>query len=149
MFGKSKDPTADWPPAGAPPTLHLDRAAVGALPLGGSFEQARSFGRPKRHGGGEKARLLEYERYELEFTDDRLVCAKFDLDEGDSVNVGDMRLTPTTKPLDIQVWFGEPTSDGSEGDLRWIDYERGGATLALEFTDGRLTCVQLYAEGYA
>ena len=35
------------------------------------------------------------------------------------------------------------------GDLRWIDYERGGATLALELTGGRLTCVQLYGEGYA
>ena len=119
------------------------------MPLGASLDQARSFGRPKRVVGTAAGRTLEYERFDLEFSDDRLACAKFDLDEGDSVTVGDIRLTPATKPLDIQVWFGDPSSDSSEGELRWIDYEREGATLALEFTDGRLTCVQLYAEGYA
>jgi hypothetical protein len=149
MFGKAKDPTADWPPAGAPPVLHLDPPAAGALPLGGSFEGARSLGRPVRASGSAAARLLQYESFHLEFNDDRLVCAQFDLDEGDSVAVGDYRLTPATKPIDVQVWFGDPASDSSDGNRRWIDYERAGATLALEFTGNRLTCVQLYAEGYA
>lgn len=149
LFGKAKDPTADWPPAGAPPTLHLDPPAVGALPLGGALDGARSFGRPERCGGLAAGRMLEYERFDLEFSDDRLVCVQFDLDEGDSVQVGDYRLADSTKPLDVQVWFGDPSSDSSQGNLRWIDYERNGATLALEFTGPKLTCVQLYAEGYA
>ncbi|HUF79810.1 MAG TPA: hypothetical protein VMN03_01645 [Burkholderiales bacterium] len=35
------------------------------------------------------------------------------------------------------------------GDLRWIDFARDGATLALEFDAKGLSCVQLYADGYA
>jgi hypothetical protein len=149
MFGKSKDATADWPPAGAAPILHLDPPAAGAVRIGGPLEQARSLGRPVRASGSAAGRLLQYESFHLEFSDDRLVCAQFDLDEGDSVTVEDYRLTHTTKPVDVQVWFGDPSSDSSDGNLRWIDYEREGATLALEFTGGLLTCVQLYAEGYA
>jgi hypothetical protein len=46
--------------------------------------------------------------------------------------------------------LGEPTSDSTGGGgLRWMDYERAGATLALEFDSGGLSCVQLYADGYA
>ena len=150
LFGKANDPTVDWPPAGAPPVLHLDPPGAGAVPLGGTLDEARSFGRPARVGGTAAGRTLQYESFFLEFTDDRLVCAQFDLEEaGDSVTVEDYRLTPATKPFDVQVWFGDPSSDSSDGNLRWIDYERAGGTLALEFTGNRLTCVQLYAEGYA
>ena len=48
-----------------------------------------------------------------------------------------------------QFRLGERTSDSAGDGLRWLDYERDGATLALEFDDDGLTCVQLYAEGYA
>ena len=114
--------------------LDLDSASVGPLHLGDSIDKARSLGLPEDV---------------LEFQDGKLVCAKYDIDPGVAVEVGDFRLTSATTPLDAQVWFGDPSSDGSRGALRWIDYERGGATLALEFTNGKLTCVQLYAEGYA
>ena len=94
--------------------------------------------------------MLEYASFELEFEDGRFVCVKFDIDGAASVNVGDIRLSRATKPLDAQVWFGEPSSDSCGGsDLRWIDFVRDGATLALEFDAKGLTCVQLYAEGYA
>lgn len=94
--------------------------------------------------------MLEYAGFELDFRDGRLACAKFDLDGPGSVSVGDIRLSRSTKPLDAQVWFGEPSSDSTgAGDLRWIDFERDGATLALEFDAKGLACVQLYAEGYA
>jgi hypothetical protein len=134
------------------PTLDLDRQAVGPLRLGDSVDGAKTLGPPKRlHGTGGGNQVLEYESFELEFQDGRLVCAKFDLDGRASVNVvGDIRLSRATKPLDAQVWFGEPTSDSTGGrDLRWIDFVRGGATLALEFDAKGLSCVQLYAEGYA
>lgn len=147
-----KDPTSKWPAAGLIPTLNLERQGVGPLRLGDSFESAKAFGRPKRLRGPTSAgnQVLEYETFELEFQDGRLVCAKFDLDGRASVNVGDIRLSRSTKPLDAQVWFGEPTSDSSGGrDLRWIDFVRDGATLALEFDGEGLGCVQLYAEGYA
>jgi hypothetical protein len=149
---KDKDPTADWPPAGQIPKLDLERQAVGPLRLGDAFDGAKSLGRPKRlygpaNGGNQ---VLEYASFELEFQDDRLVCAKFDLDGRASVNVGDFRLSRATKPMDAQVWFGEPSSDSTGGgDLRWIDFVRDGATLALEFDAEGLSCVQLYAEGYA
>ena len=80
-----------------------------------------------------------------------LVAVKFDIDEGSSVDVtGDIRLSRAVKPLDAQTWFGDPASDSTDGGkLRWIDFEHEGATLALEFTAEHLTCVQLYAEGYA
>jgi len=153
MFGKKEDPTSNWPAAGQPPTLDLERQAVGPLRLGDAFDKAQVFGRPKRFGGSVKGgnQLLEYATFELEFHDDRLVCAKFDIDGAAGVNfVGDIRLSRSTKPLDAQVWFGEPASDSTGGrDLRWIDFERDGATLALEFDSKGLTCVQLYAEGYA
>ena len=117
--------------------------------LGDPWDAARALGRPQRVTGT-VSEVLEYPGFELEFTDGRLVCVKFDVDEGTSVNVGDIRLSRATKPLDVQVWFGDPTSDsGSGGDFRWIDFERDGATLALEFDAKGLTCVQLYAEGYA
>ena len=152
MFGKSKDPTSNWPDAGQAPTLDFERHAVGPLRLGDSFEDAKAFGRPTRLHGPESGgdQVLEYTTFELEFHDGRLVCARFDLDAGESVDVGDIRLSRSTKPLDAQAWFGEPASDSTSGrDLRWIDFVRNGATLALEFDAKGLICVQLYAEGYA
>jgi hypothetical protein len=147
LFGKAKDPTADWPAAGQAPTLDLQRHAIGPLCLGDPLENARALGQPKRFRDG----YLQYETFELEFKDGRLVAVKFDIDEGSSVNVaGDIRLSRAVKPLDVQTWFGEPVSDSTGGgNLRWIDFEHDAATLALEFTAERLTCVQLYAEGYA
>lgn len=152
MFGKDKDPTANWPAVGQPPTLDLERQAVGPLRLGDSFDGAKNLGRPKRlHGSTREGNLvLEYASFELEFQAGRLVCAKFDIDGPASVNVGDFRLSRATKPLDAQAWFGDPSSDSrGGGDLRWLDFEREGATLALEFDAKGLSCVQLYAEGYA
>ena len=152
MFGKEKDPTSGWPAAGQTPTLDLERQAVGPLRLGDSFDGAKALGRPNRLRGSVAGGnpLLEYASFELEFQGGRLVCAKFDLDGSASVNVGDIRLSRSTKPIDAQVWFGEPSSDTTDGgDLRWIDFERDGATLALEFDAKGLNCVQLYAEGYA
>jgi len=152
VFGKDKDPTSDWPAAGQTPALDLERQAVGPLRLGDSFDAARTLGRPRRlrgpaNGGNQ---VLEYASFELEFRNGRLVCAKFDIEDRASVNVGDIRLSRSTKPIDAQVWLGEPSSDSTGGgDLRWIDFLRDGATLALEFDMKGLTCVQLYAEGYA
>jgi len=149
----SRDPTSNWPAAGLAPTLDLERQGVGPMRLGGSFDDATAFGRPRRLRGPANAasQVLEYESFELEFQDGRLVCAKFDLDGRAGVNlVGDIRLSRATKPLDAQVWFGEPSSDSTGGGgLRWVDFLRDGATLALEFDAKGLTCVQLYAEGYA
>jgi hypothetical protein len=152
LFGKEKDPTSDWPAAGQAPVLDLERPAVGPLRLGDSFDGAKAFGRPKRlHGSAKGGNLvLEYPSFELEFQDHRLICVKFDIDGPASVNVGDIRLSRLTKPLDVQTWFGEPSSDSrGGGDLRWIDFLRDGATLALEFDAKGLHCVQLYADGYA
>ena len=151
MFGRAKNPTSDWPAAGQQPSLDFERQSIGPLRLGDPFEAARALGRPEsvaKSGGGNQR--LEYASFELEFTDGRLVCAKFDIEDRASVNVGDIRLSRATKPLDAQVWFGEPASDSTGGgDLRWIDFARDGATLALEFDGKGLTCVQLYADGYA
>lgn len=152
MFGKGKDPTSDWPPPGQAPSLDLERQAVGPLPLGDAFEAAKAFGRPKRWRGpaGGGSQVLEYASFELDFRDGRLACAKFDIDRGASAIVGDIRLSRATKPLDALVWFGDPSSDSTGGgDLRWIDFARDGATLALEFDGKGLVCVQLYTEGYA
>lgn len=152
LFGKRKDPTSDWPPPGRPPSLDFERQAVGPLRLGDAFEAAKVFGRPGRCRAlaGGKSQLLEYEGFELDFRDGRLACAKFDIARGASAIVGDIRLSRATKPLDVLVWFGEPSSDSrGGGDLRWIDFVRDGATLALEFDAKGLACVQLYAEGYA
>jgi hypothetical protein len=152
VFGKGKDPTAGWPAGGPAPTLDLERQAVGPLRLGDSFDQAKIFGKPERLRGPARGanQVLEYPGFELEFQGGRLVCAKFDLDGHSGVNVGDIRLSRATKPLDAQVWFGEPSSDSTGGGgLRWIDFSRDGATLALEFDGKGLACVQLYAEGYA
>ena len=152
MFGKGKDPTSDWPATGQPPTLDLERQAVGPLRLGDAFDGAKGLGRPKRlHGSANEGNLvLEYASFELEFQESRLVCVKFDIDGPADVNVGDIRLSRLTKPLDAQAWFGEPSSDSTGGGgLRWIDFLRDGATLALEFDAKGLSCVQLYAEGYA
>jgi len=152
LLGRGKDPTLDWPAAEQAPTLDLERQAVGPLRLGDSFDGAKFIGRPKRLRGPTDGgnQVLEYASFELEFQDGRLVCAKFDVDGPASVNVGDFRLSRSTKPIDAQVWFGEPSSDSTGGgNLRWIDFVRDGATLALEFDAKGLTCVQLYAEGYA
>ena len=66
--------------------------------------------------------VLEYATFELEFQDGRLVCAKFGLDGPASVNVGGIRLSRSTKPIDARAWFGEPSSDSTGGgDLRWIE----------------------------
>ena len=115
------------------------------------MEGASAFGRPKRSRGARGAnQVLEYPGFELEFQGGRLVCVKFDIDDAGSANVGDVRLSRATQPIDVQVWFGEPSSDTTGGrDLRWIDFERNGATLAFEFDGKGLRCVQLYAEGYA
>ncbi len=146
-----KDPTSDWPAAGQAPALDLERQAIGPLRLGDSLDGAKFIGRPESvHGPSSRgSQVLEYATFELEFQDGRLVCVKFDVDGPASVNVGDIRLSRATKPLDALVWFGEPSSDSKSGDLRWIDFERDGATLALEFDAKGLDCVQLYAEGYA
>lgn len=152
MFGKDKDPTSHWPAAGQAPALDLNRQMVGPLRLGDPFDGAKVFGRPERLRGPANgtSQVLEYASFELEFRDGRLACAKFDLDGRAGVNVGDIRLSRSTQPLDAQVWFGEPSSDSvGGGDLRWIDFVRDGATLALEFDGKGLACVQLYAEGYA
>ena len=132
------------------PALDLALLTVGPLRLGDPPERARLLGAPKRSSGSKGNEVHEYEGFELEFSGGGLVCVSFDLDEKASVPVGDWRLSRATKPVDVQVWLGEPSSDSTGGQgLRWIDYDRGGATLALEFDAKGLTCVQLYREGYA
>lgn len=134
-----------------PPVLDFEHHKVGPLRLGDPPDGAQALGKPQRvHGDPGGNQLLEYPGFELEFAEGRLVCVKFDIVEGASAMVGDIRLTRATKPLDAQVWFGDPASDSQgPGGLRWIDFERDGATLALEFDSRGLSCVQLYAEGYA
>ena len=133
------------------PPLDLQRQSFGPIRLNAPLDEASVFGPPKRKHASAGNEVLEYAAgYQLEFQDGRLVCVRFDIDEGVSAIVaGDIRLSRATKPLDVQVWFGKPASDSSAGGLRWIDFERDGATLALEFGVMGLTCVQLYAEGYA
>jgi hypothetical protein len=130
--------------------LDFDAQAVGPIRLGDSPEAARALGAPKKVRGGRGNETHEYDGFELEFHEGRLVCAKFDIEEPTRVPIGDWHLSRATKPLDVRVWFGEPSSDSTGGaNLRWVDYERGGATLAFEFDATGLDCVQLYAEGYA
>ena len=148
----SRNAFSDWPATGLPPTLDLEQQSVGPLRLGGGVDGAKSLGQPKRlHGSvNEGNAVLEYSSFELEFHGGGLVCVKFDIDGPASVNVGDICLSRLSKPLDAQAWFGEPSSDSTGGNgFRWIDFVRGGATLALEFDAKGLTCVQLYADGYA
>lgn len=134
-----------------PLVLDFDRKTVGPLQLGDPAEAAGALGEPKRSSGKGGNRRLDYGAFELDFIDGKLACAKVDMvDAQSAVNVGDVRLTRAVKPLDVQVWFGEPASDSAGPDgLRWIDFERDGATLALEFDAQGLSCVQLYADGYA
>jgi hypothetical protein len=119
--------------------------------LGDALESAQAFGPPKKSSGKGADRILDFGDFELDYRDGKLACAKVDMvDVKSAVLVGDVRLTHAVKPLDAQVWFGEPTSDSNgPGGLRWMDFEREGATLALEFDADGLACVQLYAEGYA
>ena len=132
------------------PTLDFDAQAVGPIRLGDSPEAARALGPPKKIRGKKGNETHEYEGFDLEFKGGRLVCVKFDIGPATRVPIGDWHLARATKPMDVHVWFGEPASDSTGGgDLRWIEYERGGATLALEFDATGLGCVQLYAEGYA
>jgi hypothetical protein len=148
MF-RRKHPSDAWPPPGAAPSIDLARNAAGPMRLGDPLESARVFGKPERVSKVVSGEILEYRDFDLEFgKDGRLVCIQFYLDDEDSVTIGEYRLTPATQPLDARVWFGDPTSDSKDGDLRWIDFEREGATLALEFDLDKLRCVQLYAPGY-
>ena len=147
----SKDPTADWPPTAAKPSIDFENHAVGPIRLGDPVEKARALGRPlgsRRWGQG--GTLIEYQEFDLEFDKSgALVCAKFDILDDERVTVAGFALSSRTKPLDVRAWIGDPTSDSEEGKLRWLDFERGDATLALEYQDGKLGCVQLYAKGYA
>jgi len=132
------------------PLLDLDAHAIGGVRLGDPPEAARVLGAPRRTRGKRGNEILEYDGFELEFQGGRLACVKFDIDDGTRVPIGDWHLSRATRPIDAQAWFGEPASDSTlGGGLRAIDYERGGATLALEFDSRGLDCVQLYAEGYA
>jgi hypothetical protein len=147
------DPTSGWPDAGPTPALDLDQRAVGPLRLGDPFAAARVFGRPKRLGGSvsDGNLMLEYATFELEFKGGAFICAKFDIDDPSRVVVDGFRLSRSSQPGEVLAWFGEPSSDSgsSGGNFRWIDFERDGATFALEFDRKGLTCVQLYGEGYA
>ena len=132
------------------PALDLERGAIGTLRLGDPIAEARFLGPAKRTHGSAGDQVLEYDAFGLEFQGGHLVCVKFELDQGDSVPVGAHQLMRATTPLEVRAWFGEPSSDSTGGaGFRWIDYEHGAATLALEFDANGLGCVQLYAEGYA
>jgi hypothetical protein len=147
---KKKDLTADWPEDGAAPALDIDVAAVGPVKLGDPLEAARALGKPVSCRGEVGGYFLDYPRCGLEFRDDRLVCVHFNVDVEDEVVVGRHRLTFATTALDAQVYFGDPSSDSRSPDgLRWLAFERRGSTLELEFDEDALSCVQLYAEGYA
>jgi hypothetical protein len=149
LFGQH--PSAQWPPGSARPAIDLERQAVGPVRLGDALEAAKPFGPPQRvSNAGPHAVRLEYAGFDLEFRDDKLVCAGFDLEDAKRVTVGGFTLSPASTPLDVQAWLGEPTSDSRSRDgLRWLDYERGEVTLALEYDDGKLACVQVYAKGWA
>ena len=149
MFFSREDPTADWPPAQAVPPLDLEHCALGTLGLGDPFEKARSLGKPVKVSGKAPKRTLSYQTFQLEFDDTGLVCVSFNVDEPSRVAVGQFELTRATQPIDAQVWFGDPASDTAADGLRWLDFQRGTATFALEFDEEGLDCVQLYAEGYA
>ena len=152
FWKKDNDPTADWPDvaAGYRPPLDLSQQSVGPLRLGDPLDDAKKVGRPKelRRSPG-KNQILEYGAFQLEFGDGRLICAAFDVDEGTQVSADGALLSRSTTPEGALFRLGAPSSDSAADGLRWLDYERDGATLALEFDEQGLTCVQLYAEGYA
>ena len=163
LFGK--DPTEGWPPhSGGQPTFDLEMLAVGSLRLGAAFEGARSVGKPSRWREPTRGALvLEYApvAMELRFHDRKLVCAGF-YTAADAIErfgagskpceptIGGHRVTGQTTPDEVLARFGPPVSDGgSPAGLRWIEYQRGSATLEFEFDEGLLGFVQIYAEGYA
>ncbi|HYC36617.1 MAG TPA: hypothetical protein VEC19_09365 [Usitatibacter sp.] len=146
---RRQDPTAGWPPASTRPALEVASKRVGPLVLGDALERASAVGKPLRIDRRASSRVLEYEGYSLDFGDTGLMCASFAIEGKRSVRVDSHDFTAATTPLDAMAWLGDPTSDSGDGGLRWLDYERDGATLALEFDDGKLTCVQLYSEAYA
>src|SRR6185436_13241199 len=129
--------------------LDLERQSLGPIRLGDDVAAAKSLGSPQRTLGkpDEGDCTLEFPGFDLEFIDGRLACVKFVLGRNSVVEcAGGIQLKRATRPLDVQVWFGDPASDSNDGNtLRWIDFERDGATLALEFDVGGLSCVQLYA----
>ncbi len=152
MFGKGKDPTADWPAAARPPAVDFEGRAFGPIRLGDPFTAARPLGRPQRVTGSPGGnQVLEYAEFELEFAAGRLVCVKFDIDAPDTVIVGSSLLSRATTPADARFRFGDPASDSDDAAAhrRWMDWVSDGATLGLEFDADGLTCIQLYAEGYA
>jgi hypothetical protein len=149
LFFSREDPTADWPPARAVPALDLERCALGEVRLGDPIEKARSLGKPRKVSGKLPKLALAYDTFELEFDETGLVCVSFDVDALSRIAVDRYELTRATQPIDAQVWFGDPASDSEADGLRWLDFPRGTATLALEFDEEGLDCVQLYAEGYA
>ena len=149
MFFKREDPTADWPAAQEAPALDLERCALGEVRLGDPFEKARSLGKPRKVSGKAPKLAFEYETFQLEFGETGLACVSFNVDAPSRVAVGRYELTRLTQPIDAQVWFGNPMSDSEADGLRWLDFRCGSATLALEFDEEGLDCVQLYAEGYA
>ena len=163
LFGT--DPTAGWPPhSGNQPVFDLEMLAVGSLRLGATFDGARSLGKPSAYRAPARGSvMLEYAPVgmELRFHDAKLVCASFTT-AGDSIQrfgkgaapsqptIGGHKVTGQTTPEEVLAWFGEPVSDGGSPDgLRWIEYQRGSATLEFEFDEGALGFVQVYAEGYA
>ena len=148
VFGK-RDPTAGWPAPRGQPVIDRKGRKVGPITLGDPFGEARAVGKPERVTRQLSHQVFEYAGYDLEFGKEGLVCAKFDIEGAARVEVDGFGLTAATSPLDAIAWFGEPTSDSAEHGLRWLDYERDGATLALEFDGGKLRCVQYYGEGYA
>ena len=152
FWKKDKDPTSGWPEVvrGYQPALDLALKSVGPLRLGDPLDDAQKIGRPKelRRSPG-KNQILEYGAFQLEFGDGRLICAAFDVDEGTQISADGAILSRTTTPTDAQFRLGTPTANSTGDGLQWLDYERDGATLALEFDENGLTCVQLYGEGYA
>jgi hypothetical protein len=150
LFGRA-DPTADWPPfAGAVPKFDLERLALGPVRLGDPFEAARALGKPQAFDGdlAKGKAFLEYGLFDLDFRDGKLMCVGFDVLAAEAP-VGGLRLSGSTTPETVRGWFGEPKTDGVDGGFRWIEYQRGGATLEFEFgSDGRLGYVQVYLDGY-
>jgi hypothetical protein len=104
------------------------------------------------------AAILEYDGVgmDLTFHDGKLRCIAFTTaSDGDrpgrsQPTIGGLKVSEKTTPEDVLASFGEPASDSRapEG-LRWIEYQRGSATLEFEFDEGLLGFVQCYAEGYA
>lgn len=162
----AKDPTAGWPPfAGRTPAFDLEMLAFGPLRLGAPLESARAIGRPSRlRRPVESSTTLEYDAggFRLEFFEGKLACVSFvtateagerlrDAAAAGEPSIGGLRVSDKTTPDEVRAWFGEPTSDSGGGErLRWLEYQRPGATLEFEF-DGEkgLGYVQIYVDGYA